>query len=106
MGRRRTWQRRALTLAAVALVKLGAAGLAGPVLAADEHAPAERLRHVDPAELSYTFAVGSFTPEYTPPPPGSYTLPSIKVVTDHAVVGADGASATLFALKRDRVALV
>jgi len=83
---------------------LAAAGL---VLAAAARAgDAPRLRAVDPAELSYTYAVGAFAPEYTPPAPGSYALPTIDTVTDHALVDADGRPTTLFALTRGRLAVV
>jgi len=65
-----------------------------------------RLRAVDSAELTYTYAVGGFAPEYTPPAPGSYALPPIATVTDHALVDADGRPTTLFALTRGRLAVV
>ena len=65
-----------------------------------------RLRAADPSELAYTYGVGSFAPDYTPPPPGSYALPPIDTVTDHALLDAEGRSTTLFALTRDRVAVV
>jgi len=65
-----------------------------------------RLHAVDPAQLTYTYAVGSFAPEYTPPAPGSYALPPIASVTDHALLDADGRPTTLFALTRGRLAVV
>jgi len=74
--------------------------------AADPIAPADRLRGVDAADLSYTYGIGSFTPEYTPPAPGSYTLPIIQPVSDHTLLDADGQVTSLFALKRDRMAVV
>jgi cytochrome c peroxidase len=77
--------------------------LAATAAAAGEDA---RLRTVDPAELAYTYAVGRFVPEYTPPPPGSYALPPIDTVTDHAVLDPEGRPTTLFALMRERVAVV
>jgi cytochrome c peroxidase len=78
-----------------------------PVSAAsDPIAPAARVKGVDSADLSYTYGVGSFTPEYTPPAPGSYTLPIIKSVTDHPVLDAEGQATSLFALKQGRIAVV
>ncbi len=74
--------------------------------ASDAIAPADRLREVDSAELSYTYAVGSFTPEYTPPAPGSYSLPIVKSVADHPVLNGDGQVTSLFALKHGRLAVV
>ncbi len=65
-----------------------------------------RLRAVDPAELAYTYAVGGFAPEYTPPAPGSYALPAIDTVTDHPLLDADGRPSTLFALTQGRLAVV
>jgi hypothetical protein len=71
-----------------------------PVSAAsDPIAPAARVKGVDSADLSYTYGVGSFTPEYTPPAPGSYTLPIIKSVTGQPVAKlrfADGQWSGLF----------
>jgi len=61
---------------------------------------------VDPAEAGYTYGVGVFKPEYTPPPPGSYALPPIDTVSDHPLVDAAGKPTRLFALTRDRVAIV
>src|SRR5439155_20295735 len=78
--------------------------LAGPVVAADVAAP-DHLRGIDPAALGYTYAVGTFAPEYAPPAPGSYTLPVIQTVRDHPLVDAAGPT-TLFALKRGQVSVV
>jgi cytochrome c peroxidase len=84
---------------ALAIVFTLAARAAG---AADD----PRLHAVDPAELSYTYAVGGFVPEYTPPAPGSYALPPIDTVTDHPLLDADGRPTTLFALTRGRLTVV
>lgn len=65
-----------------------------------------RLRTVDPAELAYTYAVGGFVPEYTPPAPGSYALPPISTVADHPLLDVDGRPTTLFALTRGRITVV
>ena len=89
--------RRDRLLAAVGLVLVAATARAG-----DD----SRLRAVDPAELGYTYAVGAFAPEYTPPAPGSYRLPPIATVTDHPLLDADGRPSTLFALTRGRLAVV
>ena len=66
----------------------------------------DRLHAVDPATLAYTYGVGSFTPEFTPPPPGSYTLPVVDTLDDHPVLTSDGRATTLFALKPNRLAVV
>jgi len=82
-----------------------AALVAWPAMAAEVAAP-ERLRGVDPAALGYTYAVGTFAPEYAAPPVGSYTLPVIQTVHDHPLLDAGGHTTTLFALKRGQVAVV
>jgi cytochrome oxidase Cu insertion factor (SCO1/SenC/PrrC family) len=65
-----------------------------------------RLAHGGQADVAYTYAVGSFAPEYTPPPPGSYRLPVVDEVADHALLDERGDAATLYGLKHDRIALV
>src|SRR5262249_24223409 len=65
-----------------------------------------RLRAADPPEVASTYGVGTFAPDFNPPPPGSYALPPIDTVTDHALLDAEGHSTTLFALTGDRVAVV
>ena len=86
---------------AAALIAAGAA-----LAPAAEPARSDRLRSVDPDVLSYTYALGPFAPEYAPPAPGSYALPVIQSVGDHALLDADGRASTLFAEKRDRFAVV
>lgn len=59
-----------------------------------------------PADVAYTFGVGTFVPAYTPPAPGSYELPPIQRVGDHPVLDEDGAETTLFTTAGDRLAVV
>jgi cytochrome c peroxidase len=61
---------------------------------------------VHPDDVAYTYTVGPFTPEYDPPPPGSYTLPVIERVDDHTLLDSSGAATTLSAVKADRLAVV
>ena len=61
---------------------------------------------IDAAELTYTYAVGTFAPEFTPPAPGSYTLPVVDELVDHPLVESDGRHTSLFAAKRGRAAVV
>ncbi len=75
-------------------------------VAGAETAAPERLQHVDRSTLSHTYAPGVFEPEYTPPAPGTYVLPVISTVDDHALVDADGQPTTLFALTANRLAVV
>ena len=60
--------------------------------------------HLD--DVSYTYTVGPFAPEYEPPPPGSYTLPVIARVGDHEFLDSAGDPTSLTALKGDRLAVV
>jgi cytochrome c peroxidase len=61
---------------------------------------------VGPGDASYTYTVGPFIAEYEPPPPGSYALPVIARVGDHALLDSDGRPTTLATLKGDRLAVV
>jgi len=61
---------------------------------------------LEPSDYAYTYGVGTFVPEYAPPPPGTYELPPIKTVADHAVLDEAGRPTTLFTLARGRLAVV
>ena len=86
--------------AAVALLLLAAAGAPRGRRAAGAAAA------VGPGDASYTYTVGPFIAEYEPPPPGSYTLPVIERVDDHALLDSSGAATSLAALKGNRLAVV
>ena len=88
-------------LAALLLLACVAAARGG-----ESPVPPQALRGVDASALAYTYAIGSFVPEYTPPAPGTYDLPVIDTLEDHTLVGEDGRAARLFELTRDRVAVV
>jgi cytochrome oxidase Cu insertion factor (SCO1/SenC/PrrC family) len=49
---------------------------------------------------------GTFVPRYTLPAAGTYELPPIQTVTDHALMDEQGRETTLFAASRDRVTIV
>lgn len=77
------------------------------LLAAACPAAAQSARpRIDPGDTAYTYTVGPFVPEYEPPAPGSYTLPVIERVQDHALLDSNGRPASLAALKQDRIAVV
>ena len=59
-----------------------------------------------PDDVSYTFGVGTFAPAFTPPPPGTYDLPVIDTVSDHAVLDTAGRQTTLGTAIGDRLAVV
>jgi cytochrome oxidase Cu insertion factor (SCO1/SenC/PrrC family) len=84
--------------AGLALIALTASAVAGAEVGAQ---PAVR-----PDDLAYVYGIGRFAPEYAPPKPGTYALPPIDDVADHPLVGSDGRPTTLYALTRDRVAVV
>jgi cytochrome c peroxidase len=75
-------------------------------LRAEEIASPDRLRRIDRSLLSHTYAEGAFKPEYEPPAPGTYHLPVMKTLSDHAVVDSSDAKTSLFALKKDKLAIV
>jgi cytochrome c peroxidase len=81
-------------------VRCRRAALAALVLAA---APARAL---EPSGAAYPYAVGPFAPEYVLPAVGSYELPPIQTVTDHALLDEDGRETTLFDAAGPRVAVV
>ena len=61
-----------------------AAWLVAASAAGAEEARPERLQGIDRSVLSATYALGAFEPTYTPPAPGSYTLPVIASLGDAA----------------------
>jgi cytochrome c peroxidase len=90
---------------------VNAAPLVAALALALGHAP--RAAAGDPArpplghdDVAYTYGVGPFAPAYEPPPPGSYELPPIRTVRDHAVLDARGTATTLEAVVGDRLAVV
>ena len=87
------------SLVALLLVLAGSAG-------AEETVTPETLRGVDGRALEYTYAVGHFVPEYTPPAPGTYELPVVDTLDDHPLLDEHGDTVRLFDLTRDRVAVV
>ena len=79
--------------------------LAGAAALASESPPPARPP-LDAGDVAYTYTVAPFTAEYEPPPPGSYALPVIGRVGDHALLDSGGRPTTLAALKGDRLAVV
>jgi len=90
----------------IRLVILGLLACVGAARGGELPVSPQALRGVDASALAYTYAIGSFVPEYTPPAPGTYELPVIDTLDDHPLVGEDGRAAQLFELTRDRVAVV
>jgi len=61
---------------------------------------------VDERSLSYTYALGTFAPQYDVPKAGSYSLPVIQRVGDHPLLDSSGRPTSLFAMKSGRAAIV
>jgi cytochrome c peroxidase len=61
---------------------------------------------LEPSDVAYTYGVGTFVPAYAPPAPGTYELPPIRTLVDHAVLDEDGRETTLRALTSGRLAVV
>ncbi len=85
-------------IAALAVVLWGATSMVRAADGAGSEAAGE------PAP--YTFSIGPFVPSYTPPAAGTYELPPIGAVGDHALVDASGAKTTLAAVVAGRMAVV
>jgi cytochrome c peroxidase len=80
--------------------------LVAGAVAAEEAAAPGSLHGVDARALGYTYTVGHFAPEYTPPAPGTYELPVIDTLDDHTLVDEKGDRVGLFDLTSDRIAVV
>jgi len=91
-----------LLLAPALLLLAGCVG----ARAGEEAVPPERLRGLDPSAVGYTYGVGNFAPEYTPPAPGTYDLPVVDTLDDHPLIDDSGHTVRLFDLTRDRIAVV
>ena len=65
-----------------------------------------RPRAVDPSEAAYTYGVGAFRPEYTPPAPGTYALPPIATISDHPLLDDKGTPTRLFDVVGGRIAVI
>jgi selenium-binding protein 1 len=61
---------------------------------------------VDVAQYDYTFAFGTFHPDYVAPAPGTYELPVIGRVSGHPLLTSEGGRADLIAAKKQRIAVV
>jgi selenium-binding protein 1 len=63
-------------------------------------------RAVDVAQYDYTFAFGTFRPDYVVPTPGTYELPVIGRVSDHALLTSEAERADLVGAKKRKLAVV
>ena len=64
------------------------------------------LSSSSPAQNSASALQDALQPQFTPPPPGTYALPTIDTVTDHSLLNTKGERTNLFALTHDKVAVV
>jgi len=51
-------------------------------------------------------AQSALQPQFTPPPPGTYTLPPIDAINNHQLLDSTGKSVDLFALTAGKIAVV
>jgi cytochrome oxidase Cu insertion factor (SCO1/SenC/PrrC family) len=61
--------------------------------------------HVD-SEVAVSAAQSALQPEFTPPPPGSYTLPPIDTIGNHPLLDSAGETVDLFTLTAGKIAVV
>lgn len=107
----RKWRR--LVRGGVATLGTAAVLAATPAVAEDPKATgnrdvvvAEGRRPLGHSDFAYTFGIGAFDPAYAPPAAGSYELPPIDRIGDHAVVDAQGNRTTLSKVIDGRLAVV
>lgn len=84
----------------------GAARLCAALLAIGLGAATCAAAEPAASDPGYVFMPGPFAPQYQPPEPGSYTLPVIRRVHDHAVIEAGGKPAMLFGAPGKRAVIV
>jgi len=59
-----------------------------------------------PTTSSLTAIQDALQPQFTPPPPGTYNLPTIDTVSDHFFLDTQGERTNLFALSQGKIAVV
>lgn len=57
-------------------------------------------------EAATAAAQSALQPEFTPPPPGSYTLPPIDTIGNHTLLDSTGKPVDLFSLTAGKIAIV
>jgi len=58
-----------------------------------------------PADSSTTIP-DALQPQFTPPPPGTYTLPIIDTTHDHSLLNTNGERTNLFSLTENKIAVI
>lgn len=61
--------------------------------------------HVD-SDVAADAAQNALQPDFTPPAPGTYTLPPIAAINDHQLLDSNGKPVNLFALTKGKVAVL
>ncbi len=64
--------------------------------------PSSVAQDADPASAAIQSAL---QPQFTPPPPGTYALPTIDTVSDHILLDSTGKQVSLFNLTADKIAV-
>jgi len=68
--------------------------------------PFPSLGQSTPGDDLTTSIQRALQPQFTPPPPGTYTLPPIDAVSDHQLLDSSGKQVSLFSLTAGKVAMV
>lgn len=100
---------------AAAMIVLIALGLTRPASAqplskegkpVPHNPPHQHEQPFDLSQLGYTYIKGTFSPEFEPPAPGTYTLPVVDTVSNHPVLDSNGKHIGLLDLKREKIAVI
>ncbi len=64
------------------------------------------LSSLSPAQNNASALQDALQPQFTPPPPGTYTLPTIDTVSDHSLLNTNGTPTSFFTLTENKIAVV
>jgi len=64
------------------------------------------LSALSPAQNNASALQDALQPQFTPPPPGTYTLPIIDTIHDHSLLNTNGKRTSLFSLTENKVAVI
>jgi len=68
--------------------------------------PHSRAQATPVADPRVSAVQDALQPQFIPPPPGTYTLPTIDTVTDHLFLDTAGKPVSLFSLTKQKAALI
>jgi cytochrome c peroxidase len=67
--------------------------------------PPSAYAHTD-TDVAVDAAQNALQPQFTPPPPGTYTLPPIDTVNDHQLIDVNGKPVDLFTLTAGKILVI